>query len=1067
MMKLNILRRWLNQKQVRLPLQQILIFPFVIPMMITVGMTGYLAYQTGQQTIQDLANELMDTLGQQVNERLDNYLEDPLLVTQLNGDVVERGYLSLNNLSQIERRFQLQIQHFDSLQQIYLATAKGEYLGVYRDGQNILQITASDRFQQQLIQSQNERSDSISALDFNLNTIEPQKQPWYQAAITSEELTWTPIYQFLQGDFGITAAKPFYDSNGQLQGVMAVDLVLTVLSDFLNRLKLTPNSEIFILERSGELVATSTEEELFKIHSQAVQMQRLQGIDSQHPLTQATFQYLMDQIGTRLPLQQDRQLQFRDQNQQYFLEVLPYSKLGLDWLIVVVVPEADLMGKIAATQKNIIFLYLLGFMIVIGLGILTSRWISGQIFPVIKASHRMASGELHQRVPNSIIKEIEILAQSFNLMAQQLDYSVEELEERVEQRTAQLIETNSLLCQEILERKQTEKALRISEDKFSKAFYCSPNPSIITRLSDDKIIEFNGSALEFLGYSVNEVQEKTFNQLGIWVNSDASSVLINMLQQQGLVRSIEQSIYTHSRQIKTVLLSAELIHFNNQTCVLAILNDITTRKQAELDLAKAKDAAEAANRSKSEFLANMSHELRTPLNAILGFSQLMGQDISLQPEQSKMLQVINNSGEHLLGLINSILDLSKIEAGHMVFERTSFDFYDLLNNLEQMFQFKARSKGLILKFILAPDLPQYIQTDEGKLRQVLINLLSNAIKYTKAGDVTLQIQIAPSASSGHDCQVLFEISDTGVGISPNEIDSIFDAFIQSETGRQSHQGTGLGLSISQRYIQMMGGEITVESQVEEGSQFKFYIQAGLTNAAKISPQNQHKKVIKLTDNQPEYRILIADDCWENRQILLKLLKYVGFQVSVAENGAVAVEVWQQWKPHLIWMDMRMPAVDGYEATRRIRSLDQTHQTVIIGLTASAFEQDRGEVLACGCDDFVRKPVSLSKILEKMAQYLGVDYIYTEDTAQKLDTNSIHFSNPEIDWRQQILQAMSPEWMAQLHQTTLIGRDQEMLELIREIPQEYESLAQFLTHLTDNFEFDKILQITTIRETDPS
>jgi PAS domain S-box-containing protein len=1069
MIGLNILRRWLNQKQVQLPLQQILIFPFVIPMIITVGLTGYLTYRTGQQTIKDLANELMDALGQRVKERLDNYLEDPLVVTKLNSDVIEKGDLSLSNISQVERRFQLQMQHFDSLQQVYLGTVAGEYLGVYRRSQDTLQIAASDNFRQQLIQSQNYSPSQIQASDFNVNKIDLRQRPWYQNAIVSQDLTWTPIYQFLQGDFGITASEPFYNRNGELQGVMAVDLVLTVLSDFLNQLKLTPRSETFILERSGKLVATSTEEKLFKKQLQAVNLEQVQAIESQHPLTQTTFQYLIEAVGSLENIQQIKQLQFQENNQKYFLEVLPYSQLGLDWLIVVVVPEADLMERMAVTQRRIIVLYLLGFIIVIGLGILTARWINRQIVPMVKASRQMASGELNQRVKNSLIKEIEILAQSFNFMAERLDNSVEELEKRVDQRTIQLQEANKLLHQKIWERKQTEKALRVSEDKFSKAFHCSPNPSIITRLSDDKIIEFNGSALEFFSYSVDEVREKTFRQLGIWVDENSSSVIMNILQQQGIVRGMEQSIYTQSRQTKTVLLSAELIYINSQNCVLFILNDITQRKQTELDLAKAKDEAEAANQAKSEFLANMSHELRTPLNAILGFSQLMGQDHSLKTEQSKMLQIINHSGEHLLDLINSILDLSKIEAGHMSLEESSFDFYNLLSNLEQMLQFKAVSKGLTLQFILDKNVPQYIKTDEGKLRQVLINLISNGIKYTQAGSVALNITAQQQSSSDQKSQIFFEVSDTGVGIASDEINSIFDAFFQSEIGRQSHQGTGLGLSISHQFVELMGGEITVNSTVGVGSQFKFNIEVDLTTAEAAHSYNQHQKVVKLAEDQPNYRILVVDDAWENRQLLSKLFQGVGFPVREAENGAVAVEIWQQWKPHLIWMDMRMPVMNGYKATRQIRSIQSTEKTVIIGLTASAFEQDRETVLAAGCDDFVRKPAAASVLFEKMAQYLGVRYLYAEDVATPINSQPTYLAHKDniTDWQQQIIQVMSTEWIRQFHQATLIGRDQEMLQLIQEIPESYPSLAEFLTDLTHNFEFDKILELTAIVETDSS
>ncbi|HEY9650144.1 MAG TPA: response regulator, partial [Coleofasciculaceae cyanobacterium] len=351
-------------------------------------------------------------------------------------------------------------------------------------------------------------------------------------------------------------------------------------------------------------------------------------------------------------------------------------------------------------------------------------------------------------------------------------------------------------------------------------------------------------------------------------------------------------------------------------------------------LQKAKLEAEMANRAKSQFLSKMSHELRTPLNAILGFSQMMGRSPSLSPDQSEYIEIINRSGEHLLDLINDILSMAKIEAGQIALAENRFDLYRMLISLEEMFQFKANAKGLNLKFERASDIPQYIQTDEGKLRQVLINLISNAIKFTTHGNVTLRVMgreqqadtsedrentsTNSAALSTSKYRLFFQVEDTGPGIAANELSTIFDPFVQSQTGRQSLQGTGLGLTISQQFVRLMGGEIAVSSQLGQGTSFTFDILVRVADAAEERRITATQQVIGLAPNQPTYRILVVEDVRVNRRLLVKLLSLVGFEVREASNGQEGIAIWQDWKPHLIWMDMQMPVMDGYEATQYIK-----------------------------------------------------------------------------------------------------------------------------------------------------
>ncbi|HBE17036.1 MAG TPA: hypothetical protein DEG17_19130 [Cyanobacteria bacterium UBA11149] len=475
----------------------------------------------------------------------------------------------------------------------------------------------------------------------------------------------------------------------------------------------------------------------------------------------------------------------------------------------------------------------------------------------------------------------------------------------------------------------------------------------------------------------------------------------------------------------------------------------------------AKEAAETANKAKSIFLANMSHELRTPLNAILGFSQIMNRDSSLKEEQIENLSIISRSGEHLLSLINDVLNMSKIEAGRTILTPNIFDIYEMLNIIEEMFQSRAEAKGIQLIFNCDLDIPKYVFADESKLRQILINLLSNSIKFTEEGKVTLRVFLGNSTEVDSNKELInFEVEDTGYGIKPEELKTLFDTFVQTETGRHSQEGTGLGLAISQKFAQLMGGKITVSSTFGKGTIFRFDIPVEIAKSSEIKSTQPTSRVIHIAPNQPTYRILVVDDRWENRQVLSKLLRAVGFQVKEAVNGEEAVTISENWQPHLIWMDMRMPVMNGYEATQRIKATQQ--DIIIIALTASAFEEERSQILAHGCNDYLRKPFQESVIFAKMAQYLGVEYIYDPQIIKTQSLEILQTDKEEIPTEGSLLLEISQmplEWVAQLHQTANQLNVKRTLKLIQQIPPEYSQLAIALTNWVNGFHFDEISNLT--------
>jgi len=496
---------------------------------------------------------------------------------------------------------------------------------------------------------------------------------------------------------------------------------------------------------------------------------------------------------------------------------------------------------------------------------------------------------------------------------------------------------------------------------------------------------------------------------------------------------------------------------------------VLLRTQSQL-FACAKQAAEAANIAKSEFLANMSHELRTPLNAIIGFTQVMSRDRSLSSEHQQHVNIISRSGEHLLELINDILQMSKIEAGKITLNTNSFDLYRLLDDLKAMLQLKALSKGLQLIIDCTADVPQYVETDERKLREVLINLLGNAIKFTGKGSVTLRVRAKQGnenrsfSENSKEVQptsycLTFEVEDTGPGIALEERNALFTPFGQTETGRNSQEGTGLGLAISQKFVQLMGGgDITVSSTLGKGTTFAFNIQIATSSASEIQTAQETRKVIGLAPDQPDYRILIVEDNLDNRLLLVKLLTSVGFSVCEAENGQEAIALLSSYSPHLILMDMRMPVMNGYEATRQIKAHLKGQATAVIALTASALEEDREAILSAGCDDFMCKPFREESLWEKIAQQLGVHYLYEESEVRGEDEAVRDESIPSDESLKYHLSQMPREWVEKLYEAALKGLDHVIIQLLEQIPETHVPLANTLEDWANNFLFDRVIDL---------
>jgi PAS domain S-box-containing protein len=599
--------------------------------------------------------------------------------------------------------------------------------------------------------------------------------------------------------------------------------------------------------------------------------------------------------------------------------------------------------------------------------------------------------------------------------------------------------------QDITERKRAEEARKASEERFRNLFENAPI-GIFHSVQGGRFLTANPALARMLAYSSPEELVARTADMTTQIYADPAMrprVMQALLETDGWVHYDDVLWKRRDGGLITVdMTGRKVLNAAGEVAYLeGFIEDITERKRAETALAAAKEAAEAANRAKSQFLANMSHELRTPLNAILGFSELMVRNAGLTADQQGNLAIINRSGEHLLRLINDVLDMAKIDAGRLTLQAQDFDLQRLLVDQIELFRARAEGKGLTLTLTRGPDVPQFVHGDESKLRQVLLNLLGNAVKFTTAGSVELSVQRVAD-------RLCIAVQDTGAGIPPADLASVFEPFVQVSDGRTASQGTGLGLSISHELVHLMGGELTASSAgiPGEGSRFEFKLPlAPVADAEEAGPPASRRRAVGLAPGQLEVRVLVAEDHAESRKLLADLLTGLGCAVRTAENGAAAVAVWEAWQPHLIWMDMRMPVMDGHEATRRIKATAAGQQTVIVAVSASVLSDDQATVRADGCDDFVRKPYREEEIVAQLVKHLGVRMVYAD--ASPVPPAA---AEPAFD-----LTGLSAAWMAQVRQAATAADAAQLLLLAAEIEEIQPALADALRAWVGDYDYAAI------------
>lgn len=1039
-----------------IPLRWLLVGTFVVQTAAAIGLTSWLALRNGEQAVNEVAKHWQRETVLRIEHQLTDYLQTPNLINQINAQSLKDRELDIQNPNPLIRRFWHQRMLFssDSVSAIYVGSATGNFVGLGFQ-KNSLQGEDKNQsaWQASQVNQETQRRFYSYALDAsgNLGTLlqqgkpyDPRLRPWYQAAVQARKPTWSPIYaDFKEARLKITFSQPVYDAQQNLIGVVGSDFVLSHLGDFLKSLNTQLNTaqnqdqRIYIIDRQGKIVATSTSHPPFV--QQGNQLQQIAATQFQDAVTQQSAQKIIQAVGSLKALQNSHTVNAQLNHQRYFLQITPFfQKDGLDWLIVVAVPEAHFLRTTQANTQTTILLCCLILLGSILFGLITSSLMVQAMRRFIQASQAIANGNLAQQLPGSSIQEVNALSQTFNRMSQQLKQSFAELEARVAERTA---------------------ALRQSEEKFAKVFFHHPNPVAITRAGDATFVDINDSALRIMGFERHEVIGKTIADLNIGPTLEDRNATVQMVREsRGALRDRESRMITRAGEAKTILYSADLMQVGEEWYLISSFTDISDRKRAEEALQVAKAEAEAANQAKSQFLSTMSHELRTPLNAILGFSQLLARDPALSTQQQESLEIINRSGEHLLMLINDVLDMAKIEAGRQELHVTCFDLRELIRGLEDLFRLKSATKGIQLQFEVAATVPRYIKTDEAKLRQVLQNLLGNALKFTQTGCIWLRVALIDKADNPLCNFLSFTIQDTGCGIAAHEMSSIFETFIQTQSCRNAQTGTGLGLPISQKFVELMGGEITVQSELGVGTEFNFSIAFDYPaeqDPLDLNPTTPKRAIIGLAPHQSPYRILVVDDRWESRRLLSALLSPLGFEVREAINGKEAIQIAEQWHPHLIWMDMKMPIMDGYAATQFIKTKEQQQKPIIIALTASALDEDQDVILAAGCDDFVRKPFQEDIIFQKLHHHLGVEYVYEEKTSTAIYPQASSLQELTRDE----LTLLPLDWIQALHHAAGKVDNPSILQLVQQLPTHQHELAEKIIYIVQNFRCDKLFHLT--------
>jgi len=882
-------------------IKQQIVMSFILLMLAMFGISGYFVFANWLTSAEQTTQGILESVGASVFRQIDRFTQIPLSINDEYVALIQNNIVDLQSDRDRDLFFVNRIKTAQAdVYSFTFGAETGYYFGARRNADNSLEVYRNNA-QTGGKNRYYKVNQDLSTGEFVMETapFDPRSRDWYKIAKSTGGPVFSPIYpHFIMNDLALSAAQPVYDNNRRLLGVLGTHVILSGLNQHLKRIVTDYSGIVYIVEaRSGNLVANSQQKPNFqKLANQQYRRIKVTEIEERE-IVEAYLGH-RNSPGTLID------------DKQWFVKVMDYNRLGLDWLIIAAIPKSPYLDGLMNGIYYSLFVTMIVILLAVYLYVKSTGLVLAPIQNLIQTAEKFTAGEFAERAQVFRNDEIGILSNAFNRMAEEICRLINSLEQRIIDRTAELERMNLLAV---------------------------------------------------------EAQTK----------------------------------------------------------------------------------AQEANQVKSEFLANMSHELRTPLTAILGYSALLQGEPGLPRKNAEYLGTIHRSGEHMLTLINDVLDIARIESKKMTLNLAEFDFQLFLTDIENLFKIRAEAKQLKLELVGMEQLPRFVIGDATKLRVVFINLIGNAIKFTDRGGIRVDFSATDTGQGKVTITVVVE--DTGSGISAAEQVKLFQFFSQTESGRLSQTGTGLGLAISQEYVRMMGGEIVLTSTVDVGSRFSFTIdlQSAIPSREEQIPL---LRVVGLKPGQRSPRILVVEDMTVSRELLVRIMDSAGLVVSSAENGQQAVERFTQERPDLVWMDIRMPVMDGLEAVRRIRTMPQGEAAKIVALSAQVLPAERKSVLAAGFDDLVTKPYDAAELFQVMGRLLNLEFSYepVEGLAQVYGGAAAVGAEPRLDLPDPTRQAIS---------AAILKLDMNEIErIIKNLQVENPAAAEILERLAVNLEYSRILEL---------
>ncbi len=1173
-------RSRVRQPRRGIPLRAVLVAPFALQIAASVGVTGWLIARNSRLASETMGQAHQQQMSEMALHDLEEHLETLTQLSHLNRRHLESQLLDPASVDYIEALLWHQLQTFPLVSAIGFVNVNGDAMGVIResDDRSLTLQRRNGRLRALWVDKTGaEIGENESLKDFN-----PQMIPSYQTTLHRGTAGWSEVVLSPLPPLSplMTFSELVGPDNNPI-GVMTVALELTTLNHLLRDQALNEQGEYFLVDRQGRLLATSSatsDQDREQFLDEIGQNQLAQ--DSQLPQIAQISARVQAKMGSWQDVNESQRLKLDLGNVPHFVNITPFQMDGgLDWVLVTTIPQSQFLGHLEGSSRQTLIICLVAITVAGGLGWWASHWIARPVKRLQRAARDVANGNFSRRVQVRQPKEVGDLADSFNLMSEDLERSHLHLEATVAERTQEL-------KQEIQERQAIAAQLHRSETRYR--LLAEGTQEAIALLDKGRFSDCNHAALELFqvaskeefygltpwglsppyqpdGRSSQEAAQdwiakvlESGSQRFEWVHRrlDNSSFFAEICLSaieiedsiliQAAIRDIsetkqaEAELRAREEQYRTLVETANsiILRWNlegiitfinsygeaffgygqdelrgqslsiiipeigttfdwrqfaqeladNPDCrtiredpnvcrdgtlvwvlwtnqpilnpdgtlleILAVGNDCTERKRAEVELREAKEAADLANRAKSEFISNMSHELRTPLNGILGYSQIFKRQTHLPAAVLNGVEVIHQCGTHLLTLIEDILDFSKLEAQRMVLLENPFPLGHFLNTVVQMFELKAAQKQLTFVCETSDTLPTAVIGDQKRLRQVLINLLGNAIKFTEAGQVRFKVSLLQEASSatGDRCLIRFAVRDTGIGMNGEQISRVFLPFEQVSDPSYHSEGTGLGLTISQKIVHQMGGQLQVESQLGQGSCFSFALWFPQASTW-LEEESERGLSLCCGYEGPRRRLLIVDDQGANRLTLCHVLADLGFEVLEAETGEQALSLALEQQIDLVVTDLGMPSLDGVELIRQLRATPALAEIPILVASASLLVEERDRCLAAGCNDFLTKPIEMESLLAHLQEYLNLEWVYAGSLSETAKTSR----SPDLE------PMVFPD-SQQLDELTHLAKRGSLKRLIEVADQfrldnpQLEPFVQYLNQLARSYQDKAILEL---------